>query len=80
MTYYCQMVWYMGIIGFKKGIMYAMIEKINFDENKESDYFLKTYHVEFKQEDFDYMIEKVKGCWEKVQKNEWNEFKIKLEV
>lgn len=78
MMYYCQVMWYMYVKGFKKAILYAMIEKINFDETKENDFYLKTYHINYNEEEMQEILKKTDEFWEKVQKNEWKEFKIKL--
>ena len=79
MSYYCQVMWYMWIMKKQKAVLFAMIEKISFDES-EPERFLKTYTIEFNQEEMDFILEKVNEFVKKVQNKSWNEFKIKLEV
>ena len=79
MSYYCQVMWYMWITKRKKAVLFAMIEKISFDDSDPNRY-LKTYHINFNQEEMDFILKEVNIFIEKVEKKEWNEFKIKLEV
>ena len=79
MSYYCQVMWYMWIMKKPKAVLFAMIEKISFDES-EPERFLKTYTIEFNQEEMNFILEKVNEFVKKVQNKSWNEFKIKLEV
>ena len=80
MTYYCQVMWYMYVTGFRKAILYAMIEKINFDEKKENDFYLKTYHIDYNPEEMNFILEKTDKFWEKVKSKKWEEFKMKLSI
>lgn len=79
MQYYLQCMWYMYVTGFKKAVLYAMIEKIKFD-NSESDYFLKTYEIDYDQEEIDYILKETDKFWEKVEKKEWDEFELKINI
>ena len=79
MSYYCQVMWYMWIMKRPKAVLFAMIEKISFD-GSEPNRYLKTYHINFNQEEMDFILKEVNTFIEKVEKKEWNEFKIKLEV
>ena len=79
MSYYCQVMWYMWIMKRPKAVLFAMIEKISFD-GSEPNRYLKTYHINFNQEEMDFILKEVNIFIEKVEKKEWNEFKIKLEV
>ena len=79
MSYYCQVMWYMWIMKRPKAVLFAMIEKISFDDSEPNRY-LKTYHINFNQEEMDFILKEVNIFIEKVEKKEWNEFKIKLEV
>ena len=79
MSYYCQVMWYMWIMKRQKAVLFAMIEKISFDDSEPNRY-LKTYHINFNQEEMDFILKEVNIFIEKVEKKEWNEFKIKLEV
>ena len=79
MSYYCQVMWYMWITKRPKAVLFAMIEKISFDDSEPSRY-LKTYHINFNQEEMDYILEEVNKFVEKVKKREWKEFKMKMEV
>ena len=79
MSYYCQVMWYMWIMKRPKAVLFAMIEKISFDDSEPNRY-LKTYHINFNQEEMDFILKEVNIFIEKVEKKEWKEFKIKLEV
>ena len=79
MSYYCQVMWYMWIMKRPKAVLFAMIEKISFDDSEPSRY-LKTYHINFNQEEMDFILKEVNIFIEKVEKKEWNEFKMKMEV
>ena len=79
MSYYCQVMWYMWITKRKKAVLFAMIEKISFDDSDPNRY-LKTYHINFNQEEMDFILKEVNIFIEKVEKKEWNEFKMKMEV
>ena len=79
MTYYCQVMWYMWLHKRTRAELFAMIEKISFDDSDPNRY-LKTYHINFNQEEMDFILKEVNIFIEKVEKKEWNEFKIKLEV
>ena len=79
MSYYCQVMWYMWIMKRQKAVLFAMIEKISFDDSEPNRY-LKTYHINFNQEEMDFILKEVNIFIEKEKKKEWKEFKIKLEV
>ena len=79
MSYYCQVMWYMWIMKRQKAVLFAMIEKISFDDSEPNRY-LKTYHINFNQEEMDFILKEVNIFIEKVEKKEWNEFKMKMEV
>ena len=79
MSYYCQVMWYMWIMKRPKAVLFAMIEKISFD-GSEPNRFLKTYTINFNQEEMDFILKEVNIFIEKVEKKEWNEFKMKMEV
>ena len=80
MTYYCQVMWYMYVTGYRQAILYAMIEKINFDETQENDFYLKTYKINYNEEEIEFILKETDKFWEKVQKNEWNEFTTKINI
>ena len=79
MSYYCQVMWYMWIMKRPKAVLFAMIEKISFDDSDPNRY-LKTYHINFDQEEMDFILKEVNIFIEKVEKKEWKEFKMKMEV
>ena len=79
MSYYCQVMWYMWIMKRPKAVLFAMIEKISFDDSEPNRY-LKSYYINFNQEEMDYILEKVNKFVEKVKKREWNEFKKTLSI
>ena len=79
MSYYCQVMWYMWIMKRQKAVLFAMIEKISFDDSEPNRY-LKTYHINFNQEEMDFILKEVNIFIEKVEKKEWKEFKMKMEV
>ncbi len=79
MSYYCQVMWYMWIMKRPKAVLFAMIEKISFDDSEPNRY-LKTYHINFNQEEMDFILKEVNIFIEKVEKKEWKEFKMKMEV
>ena len=79
MSYYCQVMWYMWIMKRPKAVLFAMIEKISFDGSGPNRY-LKTYHINFNQEEMDFILKEVNIFIEKVEKKEWKEFKMKMEV
>ena len=79
MSYYCQVMWYMWIMKRQKAVLFAMIEKISFD-GSEPNRYLKTYHINFNQEEMDFILKEVNIFIEKVEKKEWKEFKMKMEV
>ena len=79
MSYYCQVMWYMWIMKRPKAVLFAMIEKISFD-GSEPNRYLKTYHINFNQEEMDFILKEVNIFIEKVEKKEWKEFKMKMEV
>ena len=79
MSYYCQVMWYMWIMKRPKAVLFAMIEKISFDDSEPNRY-LKTYYINFNQEEMDYILEEVNKFVEKVKKREWNEFKKTLSI
>ena len=72
-------MWYMWIMKRPKAVLFAMIEKISFD-GSEPNRYLKTYHINFNQEEMDFILKEVNIFIEKVEKKEWNEFKMKMEV
>ena len=77
MSYYCQVMWYMWIMKKPKAVLFAMIEKISFDES-EPERFLKTYTIEFNQEEMNFILEKVNEFIKKVENKSWNEFKLNI--
>ena len=77
MSYYCQVMWYMWIMKKPKAVLFAMIEKISFDES-EPERFLKTYTIEFNQEEMNFILEKVNEFVKKVENKSWNEFKLNI--
>lgn len=79
MTYYCQVMWYMWIMQRPKAVLFAMIEKISFDDSEPNRY-LKSYYINFNQEEMEYILEEVNKFVEKVKKREWNEFKKTLSI
>lgn len=79
MCYYLQCMWYMYVTGFRKAVLYAMIEKIKFD-GSESDYFLKTYEIEYNKDEIDYILKKTDKFWKKVDSKKWDEFNVKINI
>ena len=79
MSYYCQVMWYMWLHKRTRAELFAMIEKISFD-GSEPNRYLKTYHINFNQEEMDFILKEVNIFIEKVEKKEWKEFKMKMEV
>lgn len=80
MTYYCQVMWYMYVTGLRKAILYAQIEKINFDEAKENDFYLKKYTINYDEDEMQLILAETDKFMEKVKSNEWNEFAMKISI
>lgn len=79
MSYYCQVMWYMWIMKRPKAVLFALIEKISFDDS-ESQRYLKTYHINFNQEEMNLILEEVNKFVEKLEKKEWKEFSMKINI
>lgn len=77
MSYYCQVMWYMWIMKRTKAKLFAMIEKISFDDS-EPNRFLKTYTINFNQEEMNFILKEVNEFVEKLEKKEWKEFKLNI--
>lgn len=79
MSYYCQVMWYMWIMKRPNAVLFALIDKISFDDSEPQRY-LKTYHINFNQEEMNLILEEVNKFVDKVKKREWNEFKKTLSI
>lgn len=76
-SYYCQVMWYMWIMKRPKAVLFALIDKMTFDGSEPLRY-LKTYHINFNQEEIDFILKEVNEFVEKLEKKEWKEFKLNI--
>lgn len=78
-TYYCQVMWYMAVTGLEKFTLYAAVESLSFEGNRNR-VELVQHTILRNQEEIDFIEQEVEKFWDKVKKNEWKEFKISFSI